>query len=321
MNAAFTYQQDTLQVDDLLRSTPESNQISVDKDFVPGMEIAELNQDTIREAAATTSPKYTPQQTRYWQTQQENKLLVDSSRYIRSRSELDFNPSTSLEQKIVLPAREKLSTGTDWFTVVLFAGILLFATIRYSYIKYIKHLFTALVNYPTSVRLLQESSYPASHAAYRLDVVFYLALSMFVYQALNIFGLSGASNKFSFYLMVLAGVLVYFTAKKFLYKVTGLMFETRTETYEYVFNINNNNRTLGLVLLPLVALVSFSPMQSPVFLLVAGIVIVVAFQLVLIQRGILILLRKQFSIFYLFLYLCTLEFLPLLLIYKIVVVE
>lgn len=321
MDGTYTYQQDTLQLKSLLKSVPESNQLTIERKPVSVMDLSERKQVEPEEAAPPAPKQYTPQQIRYWRNQQENKLLVDSSRYIRPRSEFELTSTKTTGQKIVLPIREKLTTGTDWLTVVLFSCILLFATIRYSYIKYIKHLFTALVNYPTSIRLLQESSYPASHAAYRLDVVFYLAFSMFIYQVMNIFELASASNKFTFFLMVLAAVLVYFTVKKFLYKVVGLMFETNAETDEYVFNLNNSNRTLGLSLLPLVALVSFSPIQTPVYVIIAGIIIVILFQLVLLLRGIFILLRKQFSIFYLFLYLCTLEFLPLLLIYKIVVVE
>jgi len=321
MDSAYTYQQDTLQLKSLSKSVPESNQLTIERKPVSGMDISERKQVEPEEAVPPGPKKYTPQQIRYWRNQQENKLLVDSSRYIRPRSELELTSTKTTEQKIVLPIREKLTTGTDWLTVVLFSCILLFATIRYSYIKYIKHLFTALVNYPTSIRLLQESSYPSSHVTYRLDVVFYLAFSIFIYQVLNIFELANASNKFTFFLIVLAAVLVYFTVKKFLYKVVGIMFETNAETNEYVFNLNNSNRTLGLSLLPLVALISFSPMQTPVYVLFAGIIVVILFQLVLLLRGIFILMRKQFSIFYLFLYLCTLEFLPLLLIYKIVVVE
>ena len=317
MDGTIKYQQDTVQVN-LIKTIPETNLISIDRKPVSAFEIRE------REQIKTEQPvprQYTPEQIRYWRTLQENKLLIDSSRFIRPRTEPELNYTEITAQNIVLPIREKPSSGTDWLTVVLFSAILLFATIRYSYIKYIKHLFTALVNYPTSIRLLQESNYPASHAAYRLDVIFYLALSMFVYQALNIFDLAGATNKLLFYVTVLSGVLAYFAGKKFLYKITGLMFETRTETDEFLFNLNNNNRTLGLVLLPLIALISFSPLQSAVPVLITGIIIIVAFQLVLLRRGILILLRKQFSILYLFLYLCTLEFLPLLLIYKVVVVE
>ena len=225
------------------------------------------------------------------------------------------------EPALVLPVYEKASVNTDWLVLVLFGSILIFATIRYSYVNYIKHLFTSLFNYPTAVRLWQESSYPASHAAYRLDAIFYITVSVFVFQVLNVFGISNASNRILYYLFVLGGILVYFFGKRLLYQTIGTLFETRTETGEYLFNMSNFNRSLGIVLIPLVALVSFSPVGNPKIVVFTGIAIILVFQLLLLQRGVLILLRKQFSILYLFLYLCTLEFLPLLLIYKVVVVE
>ena len=99
----------------------------------------------------------------------------------------------------------------------------------------------------------------------------------------------------------------------------GSTFEAQDETREYLFSMDNVNRSLGLILLPIVILVSFAPAKNPMFIALSGIVIVLIFNLVLLQRGIFILMKKQFSIFYLFLYLCTLEFLPLILIYKVVV--
>jgi hypothetical protein len=73
------------------------------------------------------------------------------------------------------------------------------------------------------------------------------------------------------------------------------------------------------VLFPVVALINYYPSKNPVFIVYIGIFIVAVSYAFLLQRGIYILLKKQFSIFYLFLYLCTLEFVPLFLIYKEVV--
>ena len=225
------------------------------------------------------------------------------------------------DPQLVLPAYERASVNTDWLAALIFVATVIFATVRYSYVNYIKHLFTSLVNYPTAVRLLQERNYPVSHAAFRLDVIFYIGFSIFIFQILNIMEIGGSSNRFLFFMMVAAGILIYFIGKRFLYHLTGTLFETRQETGEFLFNMSNFNRSLGMILIPLVALISFSPVKDPKIIVFTGITIVLAFNLVLLHRGILILLKKQFSILYLFLYLCTLEFLPLLLIYKVVVVE
>ncbi len=244
------------------------------------------------------------------------------SDYLKSFEEIQLNPvQTQPKTELVLPIYQKVSANTDWLTILLFGAILIFATIRYSYITYIKHLFTSLVNYPTSLRLLQESNYPSSHAAFRLDAIFYISFSIFVFQAFNVLELAEYSKHILFYALIVGGVLIYFFGKRFLYKAVGTLFETDAETGEYLFNMSNFNRTLGIVLIPVVGLVSFSPLENPKLFVISGIIIILIFQLILLQRGVFILLKKQFSILYLFLYLCTLEFLPLLLIYKVVVVE
>ena len=284
MDYRIIYQQDSL----------SSEQVQIQADSVPGRPVWERNSVT----------------------------RTSDSGFINPLTEFQLS-SSHVQQKprLVLPAYEKASLNTDWLTIVLFGVILVFASVRYSYITYIKHVFTSLFNYPTAVRLFQESNYPASHAAHRLDLIFYIILSVFVFQTFNVLGIAGAGNQLLFYLFSLAGVLVYFFGKRFIYHTISSLFETRAETGEYLFNMSNFNRALGIVFIPLVALVSFSPANDPRLIVFSGITIYLVFQLLLLQRGVLILLRKQFSILYLFLYLCTLEFLPLLLIYKVVVVE
>jgi hypothetical protein len=68
-----------------------------------------------------------------------------------------------------------------------------------------------------------------------------------------------------------------------------------------------------------VALIAYFPSEDPMIAVFLGVFTTSVFYVMLLKRGISILLKKQFPIFYLFLYLCTLEFLPLLLIYKIAV--
>jgi hypothetical protein len=121
------------------------------------------------------------------------------------------------------------------------------------------------------------------------------------------------------YLFCFGAVLAYFLLKKLAYFLLGSVFEGTNETSEYLFNMDNYNRVTGIFLFPIITLVTFYPREDPTLPMFLGGGIVLIFYILLLQRGIAILLKKQFSIFYLFLYLCSLEFLPLLLIYKIVV--
>jgi len=67
-----------------------------------------------------------------------------------------------------------------------------------------------------------------------------------------------------------------------------------------------------------VCLVAWTPFVEVWYFLLAGLVMTFIFYLFTLNRGIKILMKKQFSVFYLFLYLCTLEFLPILLFLKVI---
>jgi hypothetical protein len=111
-------------------------------------------------------------------------------------------------------------------------------------------------------------------------------------------------------------VVLYFTVKKLLYRLLGSIFIDAADTNEFLFNLDNFNRGTGIVLFPIVGLIAYFPSENPMIAVFLGVFTTLIFYFMLLKRGISILLKKQFPIFYLFLYLCTLEFLPLLLIYK-----
>ena len=250
-----------------------------------------------------------------WQTEQVLPATDDATP--QSRNELQLvNPDTSINKDLVLPVQHLNSDNTTWLSFLLLFVLLIFATVKAGWSKYIQNLFQSIVNYSTAERMFRERNYSFSHGAFRLDVVFYLVFSVFLFQLINFFRLDFTAGGYTLYIFCLAGTFVYFLAKKLLYKYTGFLFENTNETSEFLFNLNNTNRVTGMVLIPVVALLAFSPFSSLKIPVIIGILIVAAIYFLLVFRGVVILLRKQFSILYLFLYFCTLEFLPLVLVYK-----
>ena len=167
--------------------------------------------------------------------------------------------------------------------------------------------------------MLNDKNYPVFHAAFRLEAIFYIIFPIFIFQCLNLFKYQNTALTPVYLSLIFGGTLLYFFGKKVIYLTLGLMFETQNETREYLFSYDNFNRSLSLIFLPVVILIQFAPLKTPVFIAILGLIILFLFNIILLRRGAIILLKKQFSLFYLFLYLCTLEILPLLLIYKVVV--
>ena len=235
-------------------------------------------------------------------------------------NEIKLQTEVSGKPTIILPERNIGKNSPDWAIAIFIVGFALFATVRLLFEKYLSQLLLSSINYAASLRMFRERSVSLTHASTLLDAIFYLVFSLLSFQILEMANIHWFVSGFYMYLLILLGVVAFFNLKKVSYFLQGSISENLLESQEFIFNMNLYNRISGLFLLPICLVIAFTPLESPYVVAVVGIVAVLASYVLLILRGIKILLRKHFSIFYLILYLCTLEILPLLFIYKLVLV-
>jgi hypothetical protein len=211
------------------------------------------------------------------------------------------------------------ATGQDWTFFLVLIGWSIFASLRFGFSKYIVHVFQSIFNYSVATRLYRERGYSGNFGMFRLNLIFFLFVPFPIYLIAKDNGVSmGGFSGFEFYLIVFAVVNAYFLVKLFLYKILGSVFSQRETTGELVFNMMLFNNVLGLVLLPVATIHAMVPGFGIVSLfLVPG--VIVLFYLMSIIRSIYFAIREGISIFYLILYLCALEILPILLVTKMAV--
>jgi hypothetical protein len=219
--------------------------------------------------------------------------------------------------EVVFPGKKVFRSNPDWLIGVLVLSIILFSSVRLIFNKYLSQLVQSTTNYSTFIRTFRERYFNLLHASFRLDVIFSMIMALFSYQILNTFKINlGMTKSYSVYLICLGIVIGYFFAKRLIYYILGVLTESKAEVQEYLFSITVFNRVLGLFLLPVTATIAFVPLSQVEPILVVGLAIIGIFYLMSLIRGAKIFLKKHFSISYLILYLCTLEILPLLLIYN-----
>lgn len=328
MENRVTYQQDTMQVKAPAVKTPainEAGQLKIERSApLPIAPIPERRTETEKAETTEIQSKPTPptlSQQRYWWWRQENQLLVGNSRYMEPRTELQLTVTPKNESSgLLLPARQINHVNYDWLTFLLLIALGLFASVRTIWSKYLVSLFQSVVNYGTSIRMFQEKNTSVLQGAFQLDILFYLIASAFTFQIFNFFNINLPFRNLKLFFFSIGLIVVYFLIKKLIYRFIGYLIERNGETGEYLFNMNNFTRVAGLVLFPVVTVIAFYPFGNLNVPVTTGIILVASIYFLLIIRGFVILLKKQFSIFYLFLYFCTLEFLPLVLLYKILVV-
>jgi len=210
----------------------------------------------------------------------------------------------------------KSVADTDWMVgVVIFVG-LLFAWIRMIYGKYIGMLMQSAVNFFTARRVYEEANMVRGRVFLLLNIIFFINIGVFAQQCAGLFDfkLDNTSGFVQFGIFSLS-FFAFYLIKTIILKILDFIFDTRAFG-AYNFNIYLYNKVYGLILLPFIAVIPFVSENLVEKLVWVGMAIFVLFYIFTLFRGLRICIKNRVSIFYLFFYLCALEILPLLTIYK-----
>ena len=211
---------------------------------------------------------------------------------------------------------DKTTSDTDWMIGVIITSFLFFAWIRMIYGKYVGMAFQSAANFFAANRTFAESNAVRTRVFFLLNILFYINISLFSCQCLNFYGFSFDNySGLKLFGVCMLGFFTVYTVRTILLKFLDFVFDTDSFGY-YNFSIYLYCKIYGLILLPLVAVIPFVPSFVTEKLIWAGLAVFVLMYALTLFRGLRICLRKGVSIFYLFFYLCALEILPILTIYK-----
>jgi Domain of unknown function (DUF4271) len=220
----------------------------------------------------------------------------------------------------VHPNAQPLSNEiSDWFTISLIVLVALFTWFRFFYYRIFRQLYTSFYNITTTNQIVRDESVLLQRASLILSVISYMLMGLFLYQ-LSIF--------WAWDMGVLQGGLIRFVslslsvATAYSFKMISLrflssVFEIEKPVALYIFNIFLMIMMVGLLLLPINILLAYGPIEYRSWIVLVGLSIIALLFVYRIIRAIGIWIGiSGFSLFYLFLYLCTFEIAPLLIIWK-----
>lgn len=207
--------------------------------------------------------------------------------------------------------------NTDSLFYLITGIVLLLAFFRYFYNRYFLNLFRVFFNTSLRQSQLTDQLLQAKLPSLLFNLFFIISGGMYAYILLLHYGLINEDNR---WLMIGASVavlgityLVKYSTLKFTGWITGLKDITNT----YVFVIFLINKIIGIFLVPFIVILTFS---DPVIIKIGVIVSLLSIGLFLLLRffrsyGLLQNLLK-ISRFHFVLYIAGIEIIPLLLIYK-----
>jgi hypothetical protein len=203
----------------------------------------------------------------------------------------------------------------NWLTGIIILSFVLYTTTQFLYAKRLKQIFHAAFAHRYLSQLIREGGIFKERITIGLLFIFFSITTVYIFQAMQfIFDIHLEYPGLTF-IAIYSGLLLFWFIKVSIIKFLGFVFKNQIAAYEYNLSSLIYLEVIGLVLLPFSLPVVF---QDPTLFSQIGLVIIIAGLLVNLLRGFMIGLNNtKFSLFYLIVYLCTLEILPLFIVAKI----
>jgi hypothetical protein len=207
---------------------------------------------------------------------------------------------------------------SDWILFPILALLLMMAIIRITFSRYLVSLFQAVAHLFHSEKVYEEKSVLGQSANFFLDCLFFLATPI-----LAVFTITHVSPSLTIEigsiwlaLYIFLGLLGLRLFRFFSIKMLAFISDKWENLNLLYFNLLLYPRILGLVIVPLVFLLAFTESNSHIIVLFFTLSIVAITLVMRSFRSLQVFVKKGFSIFYFLLYLCALEIVPLLILFK-----
>jgi len=210
-------------------------------------------------------------------------------------------------------AVDKVVSSPDWILGVLLLILTLLAWVRVYHLKRLNQLFQAFLYKLHVYTILRSNDSLITRISMGLNAVFVLSMSLFLYQIMQYYKVEMPyADTVSSFLIILGVVFIIYPLKSLGLRLIGWVFNDSEKFKEYIFNVFLINKILGLALVPIVTLVAYMTSGQGMLFKLGAMLVIVLYIYRLIRGYSIGRAVANLSQFYIFLYLCTLEILPLI---------
>lgn len=212
---------------------------------------------------------------------------------------------------------DHMQYSTSWIPGLVILSLLLLAWIKLTYVQFLTPVLISTFNYKEALKLYISKNTPSQNAFVILHLIFALNGGLFLLFIARHFHLNMPDIRPAFlFLIASAFIVLLFGLKNAVLRITGYLFDSPKLFAEYSHNISLYNKILGVLLMPLIVGLLYADTVIHNTLIYTGLTMIVAFYLLQLIRGLEIIARKGFSVFYLILYLCAFEIIPIFMLYR-----
>ena len=257
-------------------------------------------------------------------TYQDATLEVDTFFGVNNKTDPPIRQVESITikgtQEMLFAPDYKVVEIANWQILILLTSIFFIGLVKaFSSTRFNLGL-KALLSYSVAQEITREEKvlFHRSNLFFTAIHLFTTALFIFQFrQHLN----SGEEevNSFSFFLLILAFISGMYAIKYFSFRLISFTFNDFSIAPEYIFNVSLYNGLQGTILIPILCISYFTDILLPFVLVYIAVPSLFFVFLLRLFRLFKIGSYKGVSYVYIFVYICSLEILPLVVLYRILI--
>ncbi len=209
----------------------------------------------------------------------------------------------------------------DFATMIVFFVFLLFVLLKVMFNKRLKQITDVFFAQRYLNLIIREGNIFTEQISIFLNFMYFPIISLFAYFFVQWVGNSNKIFILEFntlhYSLFLGGFILYFFLKNFFIYGVGIIFDNKKAAYDYQVNLYIFNMLSGFIVFPLLTIFLYNP--TPLSISIALILYGLLYFYKIYRSFLIGLSNSNYPLYYLFLYLCTVEFLPVFIATKLVI--
>jgi len=236
--------------------------------------------------------------------------------FLRENSEIAKTyTETSDVKENTLFSENNLLKSNNPFLLLILAAIVITGFVRLNWKDYIRNIFRSFF-FQVAEKKMSIINISYTYPSFILSFLFLFNCSLFLYEFFKLLNISFLNFDLLLIPIFFSALAILLSVKKFFFHLIGNVFDTSQQIKLYLKGSLLMCQAFAIMILPIICLVPFLSEIIQIYIIKFGAGIFIVMYIMQIGRGIKIILRETYSIYYIFLYLCALEFLPLFLIVK-----
>ncbi len=218
------------------------------------------------------------------------------------------------------PISKNQFKATDAMLGIVIGFVLFFLYMRTVFGRQIRFFMKSAFNRVRADNLLNESSIVVGRVSFLMNIFYFLTLGLLFTHGLDYLGINIMTYSQLTTFFVVSGIIVSLYLFKWLFAwVLAHILKVHTEVKSYFFHTFVYNKVYSIVVFPFLLAMPYLYTEWSIIILKCSLILLGIFYILRLFRNLTLSIQRNISLFYLFLYLCALEIIPILVMIKLAV--